>query len=461
MEKKIYTVTDLGGGDGTKGSVVHKLCVLRHPNVVIKVGGTQGSHGVWTSRGERFNFSQFGCGTLEGVKTFISKNFVVSPIGLINEANALRYENGIADPFSLLLVDGGALCTTPYHGRASRLKELARKDKPRSIVGVGAGEAFVDSKLFPELAIRVSDLTSINLRQKLKKVREQKFSEIELLSNDSFLVEDLEKVKQEIEYFQDDEYLEWVLNQFVSLSKSLKVVDDKYFRDKILNHEGVAIIESSHGILTDYLYGFSPHTSRLRTLPEINSWGLLNDYSYDGDVVNLGVTRAYQIKHGYGPFVVDDESMAKSLFPNEMEGFDRYRGKIRIGAVDTVMLKYAIDVCNGPKSFDGICLNWFDSAIKLGYWKICTGYDNYDTKFFSKNGDILVTHHDTEAQQIDYQKRLTESLYSCRPKITEYKVNQNISKNEIVDLCQILAEKINIPVRMIGLGPIENEKILI
>ena len=62
-EKKAYTVTDLGGGDGGKGGVVHKLCSLRKPHTVIKVGGAQGHHGVTTSRGEQFAFSQFGCGT--------------------------------------------------------------------------------------------------------------------------------------------------------------------------------------------------------------------------------------------------------------------------------------------------------------------------------------------------------------------------------------------------------------
>src|SRR5215471_21595904 len=95
MTHKVYVVTDLGPGDGGKGGVVHAICNMMQPHIVIKRGGAQGSHGVRTSKGEKFNFSQWGCGTLEGIPTFLSAQMVISPEGLLNEAAALRYEHGI------------------------------------------------------------------------------------------------------------------------------------------------------------------------------------------------------------------------------------------------------------------------------------------------------------------------------------------------------------------------------
>ncbi len=83
--KELYTVTDLGPGDGGKGGVVHKISHLKRAHTIIKVGGAQGSHGVTTSRGESFAFSQFGCGTFEGVKTHLTPRFVCSPDGLLNQ----------------------------------------------------------------------------------------------------------------------------------------------------------------------------------------------------------------------------------------------------------------------------------------------------------------------------------------------------------------------------------------
>ncbi len=120
MTNKVYTVTDLGPGDGGKGGVVHKIATMTRAHTIVKVGGAQGSHGVCTSRGECFSFSQWGCGTFEGIKTHISSRMVVSPEGLLNEADALRYQHGIHNVFDLLTMDQRALCATPYHGIASR-----------------------------------------------------------------------------------------------------------------------------------------------------------------------------------------------------------------------------------------------------------------------------------------------------------------------------------------------------
>ena len=46
MTRKVYVVTDLGSGDGGKGSVVHAVARSQRAHTVIKRGGAQGSHGV-------------------------------------------------------------------------------------------------------------------------------------------------------------------------------------------------------------------------------------------------------------------------------------------------------------------------------------------------------------------------------------------------------------------------------
>ncbi len=127
MTDKIFVVTDDGPGDGGKGGVVHKITTMMHVHTVVKVGGAQGSHGVCTSRGERFAFSQWGCGTLEGIRTHISSQFVILPEGLLNEAEALRYQHGIYDVFLLLTIDESAFSATSFHGIDSRLKDLVEK----------------------------------------------------------------------------------------------------------------------------------------------------------------------------------------------------------------------------------------------------------------------------------------------------------------------------------------------
>src|ERR1700722_14199898 len=114
MTHKVYVVPDLGPGDGGKGGVVHKIAQMMRAHTVIKRGGAQGSHGVRTSKGQEFAFSQWGCGTLDGIPTHLSEQMIISPEGLLNEGASLRYRHGIYDAFSLLTVDEEALCTTPF-----------------------------------------------------------------------------------------------------------------------------------------------------------------------------------------------------------------------------------------------------------------------------------------------------------------------------------------------------------
>lgn len=456
--RKVYTVTDLGGGDGGKGGVVHKLCALRKPHTVIKVGGAQGSHGVTTASGRKFNFSQFGCGTFNGAQTFISNRFVVSPVGLLNEAHALESEAGVCNPLALVSLDGNALCTTPFHGVASRLKELARKGNPRGIVGVGVGEAYLDSRNFPELAIYGRDLGAKNMRDRLLAVRRQKLEELGGILETEFLLSDIDEVKRQIDLIRDDDFLNWSLEQFEGVARLVRVVDEDYLRREILSRDGVIVVESSHGILTDRYHGFHPHASRFRTLPE-TTWSLLRENDYAGDVVKLGVTRAYQIRHGAGPLVTESETMTNELLPHEVGIADRYRGKVRVGALDMIALRYALNVCGGSQAFDALAITWFDSVLRKDAWQVCDRYIGAnDPSLFSSEGEILVRHGE-DTEQLQHQERLTKALFGCLPQLSTFPIRPNMPHNDAVALCTgVLAERLGTPVRMISFGPTELDK---
>ena len=140
---KVYVITDFGPGDGGKGGIVHALSCAQDDevNLIIKRGGAQGSHGVRTSYKESFNFSQWGCGTLEGIPTFCSEQMIISPVGLRNESEALK-RLGITDPFMLLNIDPNCICATPFHKISSQLEELLLGKNPRGTIGTGVGRAY-------------------------------------------------------------------------------------------------------------------------------------------------------------------------------------------------------------------------------------------------------------------------------------------------------------------------------
>ena len=459
MTNKVYTVTDLGPGDGGKGGVVHKIATMMRAHTIIKVGGAQGSHGVSTSKDENFAFSQWGCGTFEGIKTHISSRMIVSPEGLLNEADALRYQHGIYDPFALLTIDENALCTTPYHGMSSRLKEMARGSNPRGTIGTGVGEAYRYLQQYPGLAIIVGDLSRSNLKDLLASVRDQIRRDLDPIINGEFLPSDREAVEKEVIYLNDDDFLNYAVNRFKKVSELAKIVGHDYLGQQIIVQDGVIVVESSHGVLNDHYYGFHPHTSAIRTLPHFARM-MLKDAGYDGQFVNLGVFRAYAIRHGAGPLPTADPKMAENLLPGSHKETNRYQGEVRVGPLDLILLRYAIEVCGGISAFDGLAVTWFDQILTNEEWRICHHYIGTDDRtYFTPSGAIKVRKGGMDDEQLKYQECLGKQLLRCKPEIRTHKVSSTTSRNELYSFCAgILAEKLGVSIRMISFGPTERDK---
>ncbi len=464
MEKKAFIAKDLGPGDGGKGGTVHKICVATRAHTVIKEGGAQGNHGVRTAAGESFCFSQFGCGTFEGAHTHISPLFVLEPYRLLHEGDRLRNEWRIDNIFEMMTIDKTALCATPYHTTASRLRELYRKKNPKGTVGVGIGEAVRDAEEAPELAIHAGDLAKPHLYEKLEAIRARKRAELAPILDDlgSLPPEDRQAAKQEIELLEDDEFSLRIVSHYLRLRSLVKIVDPDYLATEILSKDGTVVIESSHGILTDRLFGFSPHTSWLRTLPD-RSIGLLQNCGYDGRIVKLGVTRAYQFRHGAGPLVTHEPSLVEKLLPGSTKDDNRWQGKPRAGMLDFVSLRYSIDVCGGPEFFDGIAVTWFDQISDWGLWKFCDGYENADDpEFFEAPSRIKVQRHSDHWEQLAHQRRLTERLNNCRPGRTFSVDVRDVGQRDLCDLCaSTFEERLKVPIKMISFGPTENDRVLL
>lgn len=460
-EKKIILAQDLGPGDGGKGGTVHKICSAKSAHTVIKRGGGQGSHGVRTAKGQSFNFSHFGCGTFEGVRTYISPLMVISPNCLLNEADSLKYEHGVCNVDNLITVDREALCATPFHRIASQLRELARKDNPRGTIGKGIGETVLDAETCPELAIRAGDIEQPDLQDRVEAVRQRKIKDLSEITDNvgSLLPADQGYARDQIALLNDPKFSVWTANRFKEMIARIAIVDRDYFKREILSRDGVAVVESSHGILTDRYYGFHPHTSKLRTVPS-DIIALLEEFDYDGEIVPLGVTRAYQIRHGAGPMVTEDPALLENLLPGSHKEDNRWQGKVRVGPLDLVALRYAINVCGGPEFFHGLAITWFDQIQANGRWDVCDGYSCVDDpEFFSPQGEILVRRGAGKAQFF-HQEKLGQKLRNCQPKLITKSFSADESRENLTGICAgVLEEKLGISVKLISFGPTEDDKV--
>jgi adenylosuccinate synthase len=453
VEKKAYIVFDLGPGDGGKGGVVHKLSCHHQAHTVIKVGGAQGSHGVSTGKQE-FAFSQWGCGTFEGVGTHITPLMVVSPEGLLNEADGLRYA-GVTNAFDLLTIDARAICATPYHGIASRVKEMARGSNPRGTIGTGVGEAFRDSQTNPELVIRAGDLCGV-IHDKLLQVLDFQVAKLNEISKDEFLDSDYQAVKDELSLLTDPRFFAHIVDRFQEAGRLAQVVWSGHLTT-ILDTDGVVIVESSHGILTDKHYGFHPHVSAIRTLPQF-AHNMLRIAGFDDEISTIGVHRAYTIKHGAGPMPTADASMAEDLLPGSHKENNRFQGDVRVGPLDLMLLRYAIDVCGGPKKIDGLAITWFDQIAKNGVWHICDKYANNNCDSFV-TADRIKKFEGDLIDLLAYQHKLSSSLFKCEPEISSIELPD--SRDEQYRLCDnLMRDKLGVPVNLVSFGPTERDRLL-
>lgn len=435
MLETIYIVTDLGPGDGGKGAVVHSLSREINASIIIKRGGAQGSHGVRTSSGESFNFSQWGCGTLDGIPTYCSEQMIISPVGLENESDALR-RLGIYNPYVLLSVDPQCICATPLHRIASHLEELKLGKNPRGTVGTGVGRACRMSNEFgSEMTIYASELTDRDVvRSKLARQVDYYRNLYAHISTDNGIADDVNLFEENLDLLYDDGFLPYITDVFTHVGEKLRLID----LGEIMKYSGSAVVECSHGILTDAEVGLKPHVSAIRTLPNITET-MIRKVSRDVKIVNLGVHRAYEIRHGAGPMPTYDPEFTERMLPGSHKDGNRWQGTVRAGALDLNLLRYAINA-GGETHFDGLCLTWFDRVLKSErLWQICTAYQNNPVS----------------------NESYTEFLKHADPIIDEFRIKNPISKTELFEFVgNIIGECTGVPLHMLSVGPTEVDKII-
>ena len=434
MLEQIYVVTDLGPGDGGKGGIVHTLSREIDASVIIKRGGAQGSHGVRTSNGENFNFSQWGCGTLEGVPTFLSEQMVISPVGLSNESEALK-RLGIYDPFILLSVDPSCICATPFHRISSHLEELLLKENSRGTIGTGVGQAYrMYNALGEEVTIRASELQNREVVfRKLQRQLDYYRERYAKISRDDGLPGDAELITENLSLLHDHDFLSYTLDLFESIGKKLRFMN----LGEVLNGNGSAIVECSHGVLTDSETGLKPHVSAIRTLPKFTT-EMLRNAGYNGKITNYAVHRAYEIRHGAGPMPTYNPGFTARMLPGSHKDKNRWQGIVRAGALDLNLLRFALNACSETR-LEGLCLTWFDQILASGrIWPLCVSYKNAPA-----NGEPY-----------------TEFLKRAEPATTEHSIKKPISKQELFEFVgDILEEFMKVPLKLLSIGPTELDKI--
>jgi adenylosuccinate synthase len=335
-----WVVIDLGFGDAGKGAVTDWLVRSRDvPLVVRHHGGAQAGHNVVTPDGRHHTFSQFCAGTFAGAEGLLGPQFLLHPGAMEVEAAHLAPRIG-GDPFARTWVAGVARVITPYQQAAGRLWERLRGEGAHGTCGVGVGGCVGDALSYPGEVVRAEDLADrARVRAILVAQRERHHEALRAAG------------AEELGVFRDDDVLERTLASWARIAPRLRLVDDGEARALVARAPRV-VFEGAQGVLLDEVWGFHPHT----TWSDCTA-GAADALLGGRPATRLGVVRSYATRHGPGPFPTEGARDVHEPH-NDDHG---WQGRFRVGALDGVLLRYAVEVVGGV---DGIVVTHLDQRAR-------------------------------------------------------------------------------------------------
>jgi adenylosuccinate synthase len=435
--RQVFLTVDLGFGDAGKGSIVDCLTRTYAAHTVVRYnGGAQAGHRVVTdgTTPQDHVFAQFGSGTLAGAATHLSRYMLLEPLAMMAEEQHLR-ALGVHDAFQRTTIDARALVITPFQRAANRLRELARGNQRHGSCGMGIGETMTDALTYGEKVVRVGDLTNPDrLYTKLAFLRKVNLAKLPMqcraLAQDASVV-------AELELLTDPSWADWLMAAYQAFAAQAQIVTGGYLGD-LLAQPGTVIFEGAQGVLLDEWAGFHPYTT-WSTTTLANAHTLLAEVDYTDKVTQIGITRAYATRHGAGPFVSEDTALTQAL-PDACNSFGAWQQGFRVGWLDLVMLRYALQAV-GP--LDYLAVTCLDRLAALPSLQVCRQY---------AHAAGLVEHirPSPTPHDLAYQAQLTHTLTYCQPRLEPV--------TDPMALLNLITVELGLPVGLISTGPTARNK---
>jgi adenylosuccinate synthase len=449
-EYQAILTADLGFGDAGKGSIVDALARFHGAHTVVRYnGGGQAAHNVVTPDGRHHTFAQFGSGSfIPDTLTYLSRFMIIQPLSMLAEERHLQAV-GVDDAFLRMRIDRRALVTSPYQQSANRIKEMLRGDARHGSCGLGVGETMSDWLQHGESVLFAGDLPDSSVVvEKLRFMRDAKWVEIENSLVGIPLTGDLAR---EVNIFHDPKLILATAEVYQYFAGLVTLVDENYLRRKV-RQPGQMLFEGAQGVLLDEWYGFHPYTS-WSTYTFQNALTLLDEAGFDGGALKLGLTRAYATRHGAGPFVSEDRDLSTQI-PDHHNGDNPWQRQFRVGHLDYVALRYALDVIGGV---DGLVVTNLDRIASQADWYACETYiapnvnQDLGAHFFTNSESVIGIRVPQEKTDLERQAVLTHLLFEMRPVYRQY-------ENKPAVIMENISKALKLPVLMTSSGPSAMEK---
>ena len=412
-------VIGLQWGDEGKGKIVDYLS--EDFDLVVRYqGGNNAGHTVIVDD-TTYKLNLIPSGVIRGKICFLGQGVVLDPNHFSNEYDQIKKkinnpEIYLSSNISLIL---------DYHKQLDKINEsILNTDKKIGTTSKGIGPAYQDK--VGRKSIKLYDLKS-------KKIIEEKMHSIKkfydpILESFNESKINIEQTIQDLLIFYD------VVNELIVDNSQIK----KEFKNKKILFEG------AQGALRAVDHGAYPFVTSSNTV----SSNIVIGSALQVDYQTVGIFKAYATRVGNGPFpseLFDD--IGDYIAEKGVEIGTVTKRKRRCGWLDLVSLKYSCEI----NRVNELCMTKADVLNNLSEIKVCKSYNSkkYEDVNFSES-DILES---LSLENSDFE------VFSTWGEIEDLSNFETLPDN-LKKYISYIENYLNIPIKIISLGPERNQTII-
>lgn len=412
-------VIGLQWGDEGKGKIVDYLSE-KFDLVARYQGGNNAGHTVIVED-VTYKLNLIPSGVIRGKVCFLGQGIVLDPDHFLKEYQQICEK--ISNPN--IYLSSNIPLILPYHKQLDKINEsiLTGEDKIGT-TAKGIGPAYQDK--VGRKSIKLYDLKSLDkIKEKLESIK--KFYDPVL------------NAYQE-EAINIDQYLT-ILDSFYKEVGSL-IVDNSFIK-KNFNQQKI-LFEGAQGALLDLDHGSYPFVTSSNTI----SSNIMIGSGLQVDYQTVGIFKAYATRVGNGPFPSElFDQIGDYIAETGVEYGTVTKRKRRCGWLDLVSLKYSCQI----NQVNELCITKIDVLNNLEEIKICKSYQGQSFEEINFNdSDSLKSFSLNEDDFKIFQS------WGDISKVKDFESMPQSLKNYI----QYIEEYLEIPIKIISLGPERNQTII-
>ena len=412
-------VIGLQWGDEGKGKIVDFLSE-KFDLVARYQGGNNAGHTVIVED-ITYKLNLIPSGVIRGKNCFLGQGIVLDPEHFIKEYEQICEK--ISNP--KIYLSSNIPLILPYHKQLDKINEsiLSGEDKIGT-TAKGIGPAYQDK--VGRKSIKLYDLKSLDkVAEKLKNIK--KFYDPVL------------NAYQE-EPINIEHYLS-ILDSFYKKVDEL-IVDNSFIKNSF--NQNNILFEGAQGALLDLDHGSYPFVTSSNTI----SSNIMIGSGLQVDYQTVGIFKAYATRVGNGPFPSElFDEIGDYIAETGVEFGTVTKRKRRCGWLDLVSLKYSCQV----NRVNELCITKIDVLNNLKEIKICKSYQGHSFEEINFNdSDSLKS---LSLSKDDFE------VFESWGDINKVK-NFNSMPQSLKLYIKFIEEYLQIPIKIISLGPERNQTII-